>query len=182
MLCISISDSPVLTNALAGITKHGIRSKHFAFWIKVLFSFIDANWSIKFNEVTDNTGSVRGRSRCATRWVRGPLSHRAPGIPLRHGDASQILHSRSAQAGACLSRPDHKMIHAPRDTFKWRLWMKSIPEKNLLWNRKSETAAELCLSWVISSLYSLIIDTALIRMTDPNVALCLCIFCCFLFY
>ena len=60
--------------------------------------------------------------------------------------------------------------------------MKTIPEKNLLRNRKSETAAALCLSWVISSLYSLIIDTALIRMTDPNVALCLCVFCWFGFF
>lgn len=46
MLCISISDSPVLTSALAGITKHGIWSKHFTFWIKVLFNFIDVNLSI----------------------------------------------------------------------------------------------------------------------------------------
>lgn len=62
-------------------------------------------------------------------------------IPPRYGDASQILHNRSEHTDAGLSHPDHKMIHAPGDTFKRRVWMKSIPEKNLLWNRKSETAA-----------------------------------------
>lgn len=46
MLCISISDSPVLASTLAGIIKHGIWSKHFAFWIKVLFNFIDVNLSV----------------------------------------------------------------------------------------------------------------------------------------
>lgn len=170
MLCISISDSPALTSALAGITKHGISSKHFTFWIKVLFNFTDVNLSIKFTMVTT---LAMCRYECTMRCVRRPFSHSAShqgtGMP------PKFCPTTSEHAGTSLSHPDHKVIHAPRDTFQHQAWMKSIPEKNLLWNRKSETAAALCLSWVISSLYSLIIDTALIRMTDPNVALCLCV-------
>lgn len=104
------------------------------------------------------------------------------GIPPRYRNAFQILPNHSEHADTSFSHPHHKVMHTPRDTFKHQVWMKSIPEKNLLWNRKSEIAAALCLSWVISSLYSLIIDTVLIRMTDPNVALCLCVSVDFYFF
>lgn len=126
----------------------------------------------------NNTGDVQVRVHNAM----GQRTLLPPGVPPRYRNASQILPGHSEHTDTSLSYPHHKVIRAPRDTLKQQVSMKSIPEKNPLWNRKSEIAAALCLSWVISSLYSLIIDTALIRMTDPNVALCLCVFVGFSFF
>lgn len=76
------------------------------------------------------------------------------------------------KAASALSVKKQSHMYTPETNLN-RVGTINIPEKNLLRNWNSETAAVLCLSWVISSLYTLIIIGALIRMTDLNATLCL---------
>lgn len=173
MLCISISESLIFTSALAGITKHGICSKY-SLLNQRSFQFYGCTWINELDVVTDIL-VVCGCSPGMMRSVMKAFSHLLPNVHSGTRRCSPFC-TNTAHTDIGLTDCDHKMTYASRSMFKHQVWMKIIPEKNLFWNRKSETAAVLCLSWVISSLYSLIIDTALIRMTDPNVALSLCFF------